>query len=51
MIIIGKPEELELNQFYINGNCFRLTRKSQSTSRDTHDSYKNCSMSSNNGRL
>ena len=41
MIIIRKAEELELNQFYIKGNCFDRHEKSQSTNRDTHDWYQN----------
>ena len=50
VIIIGNVE-LELNHFYINGNCFDWHEKSQSTKRDTHDLYQNWSMSLKNGRL
>ena len=48
MINIGMAEQLESSQFYFNGNCFDWHEKSQSTNRDTHDWYQNCSMSSKN---
>ena len=51
VINFWKAEELKLIQFYNDGNCFDWHEKSQSTNRDTHDWYQNCSMSSNNGRL
>ena len=46
VIIIGKAKELLINLILYQGKLFWLTRKIQSTNRDTHDWYQTCSMSS-----